>query len=82
MTVGGDLANYIYIPPLAAISSAILMIVWGMPVWMVVLSFLVAGSVTALAIALAIFFLSDGRREKARKGVDNAPHRHSAATDF
>ena len=71
-----------YISPLAAIVVTILAAFWGMPLWMVVLSFFVTGSATALAIALAIFFLSSRMKNHAQEREVESPPRQSAAVDF
>jgi hypothetical protein len=76
------LANYIYISPLTAMLAAILAAVLGMPVWLVVLSFLVAGSAAALAIGLVILFRSRHIENSEPECDQESSQRHPAAATF
>lgn len=47
-----NVALYVFVSPIAAIMAAIMAVVFGLPLYLVVLSFLVAGPACALLIAL------------------------------
>ena len=73
------MASYIYISPLMALSTAILMALLGVPVWFVVLSFFMAGSTAALATALVIFLSTEREKNAAADGAEDVSCRHSTA---